>query len=396
MTQPRYMNPIALGLIMVPLAISIAINQFKVTMNMAEIAQSVGMSAADSAWLMSVYTVIGVFMAIPCGIFVAKIGCKKMVLVAGGFAVVGALLGGFATTGTMLLASRAIEGFGFAFIGVAGPSLISTYLAPDKISAVFGFWCIWVPAGNVLAFNIVPRVYAQTQPDFSGIWWVCGALTLLFVLLVKFFIRPPSGVEIRTADSAAQKKKTLTDALRKKNLLLVSTAYGIFNFLLMIILTFVADSAALAGVAPALLTIVASMPMFCAFVTSTAIGSIAGRQKNYKFWFLLTLLAAGVGLVLAFTASIPLIWIGVVLFGVGLGNPGMALSAVGSLVDHDESLIGYGNGIMMTLQNLGSFLGTFLFPLFLNMTAGNYLLSALITVAFTIVGLICAFVAKWD
>ena len=203
-------------------------------------------------------------------------------------------------------------------------------------------------------------------------------------------------MEIRTADSAAQKKKTLTDALRKKNLLLVSTAYGIFNFLLMIILTFAADSAALAGVAPALLTIVASMPMFCAFITSTAIGSIAGRRKNYKFWFLLTLLAAGVGLVLAFTASIPLIWIGVVLFGVGLGNPGMALSAVGSLVEHDESLIGYGNGIMMTLQNLGSFLGTFLFPLFLNMTAGNYLLSALITVAFTIVGLICAFVAKWD
>ena len=72
----------------------------------------------------------------------------------------------------------------------------------------------------------------------------------------------------------------------------------------------------------------------------------------------------------------------------------MALSAVGGLVDYDQSLIGCGSGSRMTFQITGGLLGTCLFPISLNIAGNSYVTTALITPVFTGFVPICVFAVR--
>ena len=61
-------------------AISISLSQLKVVPILGDLSVSMGISIADTSWLMSVFTIAGIVLAIPGGALVSKLGPKKLIL----------------------------------------------------------------------------------------------------------------------------------------------------------------------------------------------------------------------------------------------------------------------------------------------------------------------------
>ena len=76
------------------------------------------MDMASTSMLMSVFTFVGIVLALPAGFLARRIGAKNLMVIAVAVLVVGTVVGAFATSGTMLVASRAIEGVGLVTCGV--------------------------------------------------------------------------------------------------------------------------------------------------------------------------------------------------------------------------------------------------------------------------------------
>ncbi len=387
----KYMNSTVCGITLLLLGGTVSLHQFKVPLNMGDIAALFNISAENATWFMSIFTVIGVFLALPAGSLVAKIGAKNTVMLAGLFAALGSFLGAFSTNGSIMLASRAIEGIGFAMVAVAGPSTIVSTVAPNKVPGAVGIWACWVPLGNIVAYNLTPILY----DNFSGFkvpWIAYAFLSFIMVFLVKVSVKAPQPI---AKNDTAPPRSTLVDLLKKKNFMLAVLAFTCYNYLLMAWITFVPAYAIENDfMSPAVAGFVASIPMFICFVSSPFFGNWAGKI-GFKKISIGTLLVTGLGFILGFLPSTLSIYVAAVCIGIGQGNPGMIYGAASTLVDGEAGLIGLSNGMIIVLQNLGMFLGTATFLSVVAMTGGSFTAAAMIAIPITLVGAVLSAMAKY-
>jgi predicted MFS family arabinose efflux permease len=390
----KYQNAMAVSLLLLITGAAISMHQFKVPTIMDEVAKSVNISSSAAPWLMSLFTITGILFAIPVGGLVQKLKSKSMIILAALCIVTGSLAGSFAPHGSILMASRALEGLGFLFIAVAGPVAISRYCDPAKIGSGMGIWAVWVATGQIIAFNTTP-VFMLVM-DWRGLWMLFAGVTLAMALISYFGLKEPVGIIEQTAQSDEPNSGQIKDVLRNKSLICASFAFTIFNLLLIAVLTFLPGYAVQSG----LMTVqeasfAATIPMIGCLIGSPIMGRLSeafGRKKLY----LISLLASGIGTLLAFTATRPLIYIGVILFGlVGLGAPGLVMGSVSRIVG-DPRQEGTGMGILITFQNLGMFLGTAVFIPILTMVGGSYTAAGVVLLIISFAGAGCAAIAKMN
>lgn len=389
----RYMNATLCGLLLLLLGASVSLHQFKVPMVMGDVAAQVGMSPGSAPWLMSIFTVAGIFLAIPTGGLVAKVGAKRVVLLAGLFAAGGSLLGAFSTNSTLILVSRAIEGIGFVFVAVAGPSAVISTVEPKRIAGAMGIWSCWVALGTIVAFNLTPVLFSSTG-GFQVPWLVYAVVSLLAAFAVKVGIKPPEGLEAPSVGSTPP-HGTLKKLFEKKKFLLVALSFMSYCYIFMAFSTFLPGFAIeKAGMSPGEAGFVVSLPMFLCLISAPICGNLAGKIGCKKI-YIGTLLLIGAGVALSFFPSRALIYVAVTCIGIGLGHPGIMFAAVGDLVDGDSSLIGLANGVIIALQSLGMFLGTATFLNLVTLGGGSFTTAALLTIPITLLGVVLAGIAKF-
>ena len=153
---------------------AIATIQFKVPVVMGDIMANMDMDASSASWLMSIFTFVGIVLALPTGALAKKFGPKTMLLAAAAIIAAGSLLGAFAGNGMVLIVSRAIEGVAFIFVTICGPLAVQKYVAPDKIGSATGIWALWVCLGSVVGGVLTPTLYAAIE---SGLRWRVGSST---------------------------------------------------------------------------------------------------------------------------------------------------------------------------------------------------------------------------
>lgn len=368
----NYMNPIVVGLIMVVLGMVFSLAQFKVIMNMGQIVESVNMAEILVPWLMSIFTIFGIFLSIPSGTLVQKFGSKRVMLTAVAILIVGTAIGSFADNGLVLLISRAIEGIGYSIMIVAGPAMVVTHTQPDKVGISMGIWVCWVSIGQIIAFNLTPALFNMMNNNWHYIWIIYAVISMIAMLIVKFTVTAPISTALTDSHEKAE-TSSLKDVLLKKDLLFVSIGYCGFNCLMLGLLTYMAAAAQqTAGMSASQAAFVASIPMIGCFISGPAFGRIS-LKSGCKKLIILGLAGSSVGYILAFSTSIPLIYVGAVLFGLlGLGIPGMVFSSVAELVGNPK-LIGIGTGVIVTFQALGMFLASTFFPNFVELGGGNFI-----------------------
>ena len=374
-TSKKYGNWALIAVVMLLFGTAIATIQFKVPVVMGDIMANMGMDASSASWLMSIFTFVGIILALPTGALAKRFGPKTMLLAAAAIIAAGSLLGAFAGNGMVLIVSRAIEGVAFIFVTICGPLAVQKYVSPDKIGSATGIWALWVCLGSVVGGVLTPTLYAST--GFAGVWVIYAAAAVVFAIVVAVIVKNP-GEALEGAADAPTEGKVGYGELVKPNILLFFAAFLVFNMTLMAVLSFGPTFLQQQGVDPTLSGFVSTLPMLLAVISSPLFGALSDKLGRCKPLYLAAMLVMGPCTLLLLTQTGPLMWVGAIVMGlVGLGGPVMCLTSYINVLGRPE-LMSIGMGVLMLVQSLGQFLGTWLVPLLLGPDVSSWMLTGIV------------------
>ena len=367
--ERRYGSWMLIAVCLLLFGTAIASTQYKVPVIMSSLMEMFGMDSGSSSWLMSIFTFVGIVLALPTGALAKKIGPKNVLVIAAVVMVIGSLIGAFSSDGMMLIVSRGIEGVAFIFVTICGPLCVQKYVAPDKIGSATGIWALWVCLGSVVGGTLTPSLFSAT--GFVGVWVIYAVCVAIFAVLMFLCVKFPGGAEeeraIAAEEAAAQagQGKASYAELLKPNFLLFLLAFLAFNMVLLAVLSFGPTWMQVQGIDPTMSGFISTLPMLLAVISSPLFGNLIDRFGRCKPLLIIAMLSMGPCAYLMLTGTGAMLWVGAVLMGlVGLGCPVVCLTALNPIVGKPE-LASISMGVLMLVQSLGQFLGTFVSPMLL-------------------------------
>lgn len=179
--------------------------QYKIPPIMLELNDALGLTLAQSGWLMSIMSLLGLILAIPAGFIIMKMGVKWATVLAASIQLIGSLIGTFATGFELMLVSRAFEGVALGLCNVVSFAVVASFFPPEKRgipnSCVTALYTVSV----FMMMNVaVPLSEAFT---WTGIWWFVNALSVVAVLAALFLI-PSKSHEINFDEDESSGKPT--------------------------------------------------------------------------------------------------------------------------------------------------------------------------------------------
>lgn len=356
----RYQNPVLVGIVLLISGISAAMIQYKVPTIMTNLMGLFSMDASTASWLMSIFTLVSIFVALPAGALAQRFGAKRMLIIACGIAIAGSLIGLASDTSPMLIASRAVEGAALTILTTCGPIIVQQNVSPDKVGTSMGIWGIWGCLGSTVAAVLTPTVFGMW--GFDGLWIAFAVVTAVAAVLVLVFIRKPAQMSV-----AVEAQDAVTQPVRKpryrdifsKDMFLFFGAFVVYNICMLAILAFVPTILQMQGFDATLSGIISTAPMLLSIISSPLFGVISDKIGRNKPLLIIAMFVMGPCTFLLYTQTGPLLWVGVIAMGLlGMGGIGQYLSGFTKLLPSPE-LASVGMGVLVTFQGVGQFLGTF-------------------------------------
>ena len=368
----KYQNPVLVGIVLLISGISVAMIQYKVPTIMTNLMGIFLMDAATASWLMSIFTLVSIFVALPAGALAQRFGAKRMLIIACGIAVLGSLVGLASDTSPVLIASRAIEGAALTILTTCGPIIVQQNVSPDKVGTSMGIWGIWGCLGSTVAAVLTPTIFGMW--GFDGLWIAFALVTAIAAVLVLIFIRKPAAapaaneglspdsqgsVPTLPADEALPVEKPRYRDIFSKDMFLFFGAFVVYNICMLAILAFVPTILQMQGFDPTLSGIISAAPMLLSIISSPLFGVISDKIGRNKPLLIIAMFVMGPCTFLLYTQTGPLLWVGVFAMGLlGMGGIGQYLSGFTKLLPSPD-LASVGMGVLVTFQGVGQFLGTF-------------------------------------
>jgi ACS family hexuronate transporter-like MFS transporter len=303
--------------------------------------------------LVSVFGLTALFLALPAGMLVQKLGLKTTGMIALGVVAAGAAFGAISTSFGFLVASRVLEGIGTALIVILAPFAIAMWFPPEKSGMPMGIWSMTAPVGGFIAMTVAPIL--EPNIGWSGVWWATAGFTLVTLAVFWFFIRPAPSAQDADAPPADTDMKAI---FSNKSLWLVGLAMLSF-FLASIPLivyypTFLNTKVGYAMTRAGLMVSIVSL--------TTIPGSPLAGWLSDKFGTRRWIMILGFALLVPLTASVfqlsaGMISIAMILFGlVSSAVPTVIFAAAPEMVA-DPKMAGMGLAVVMLCLNLGMVIG---------------------------------------
>lgn len=213
-------------------AVFCSVTQLKIVPLLGILGQNLMLDMGQVSWLMSVFTVAGIVLAIPAGGLVGKFGPKKVFAAVMVITIIGNIIGVFGLDNYgVLLFSRIFEGCGFAMASIAGIVFCQMWF-PNKNTGLFiGIFVTFAAIASVLTLNVALPI--SQMWGLASVWWltafVSACLTVLFVMFVKEAPAPdpapaPEGAPEGEAGSAAPEPAPAGPPMGKPSLASVITS----------------------------------------------------------------------------------------------------------------------------------------------------------------------------
>lgn len=211
----------------------ISLSQLKIVPILSQINDRFQLSLTASAWLMSVFTLAAVFLALPGGGIVSKIGPKRLIVILMGCLVLGNFLGALAQNYFWLLLSRFIEGIPFSMIIMVGIVLINQWFPDINRGLATGIWGTFSAAGSLIAMNLfAPLVKIG---GLKAPWYFIMILGVILLLLyLRFFEKD---VVPQNSSSATSPIKMLKPIVKSPKIWCLAIAQGAMAFVLYAFIT---------------------------------------------------------------------------------------------------------------------------------------------------------------
>lgn len=204
--------------------ISLALVQNKVAPCMLTLMDAFSIDMATAGWLSSLFSLVGIVMALPASIILNKLGPKKGGIIALVCAIIGSLIGVFTESVAVLMASRIVEGVGVGLIAVIGPSLIAMWFPEAKRGLPMSIWGAYQMGAQAVMFFLGGVL--TTNYGWQGMWWFALAACVVALVFYVLCVKSP-----RPEDSYADVENenvSLAEGMKSKSTWLLSIATMLF------------------------------------------------------------------------------------------------------------------------------------------------------------------------
>lgn len=328
------------------------LNQFKVPPMIQQLSTSLGVTLGEAGWLMSVFSIVAIFMALPAGFIIRRIGIRRAGTLAMLAFIGGSLMGGLAESPGLLLLSRVLEGVGMCLTAIMAPAALSYWFTSAKLGSAMGIWGTWVPLGVVIMFNLAPQIGAESW----RVVWLFGTAYSVFalILFIAAFRLPKNKKEI-VQETPPQ---SLISKIKVRDIWLLALAFAAQNVTQITLNTFMpAFLETEKGMTGAAASFITSLLMLISMASGALGGVWSDRihsRKKFIAWPLLFM--AGL-MILPF--SIPAGWSAPFMLSMGIlvGFIPTCVFAAAPEIMKDPKDAGIGLAVVAFGQNLGMFFG---------------------------------------
>ena len=234
---------------------------------------------------------IGAVLGVAGGMFVDRLGIRRIAVTGGAVMALASLAGGFADSGPTLLAARIVEGFGFATLTLAAPKMLVAATDACVRRFILGIWGTYMPVG--IALSLVIATVLLEPLGWRGLWFLNAGIIVLFLFAFAWAAAPgrwlPPAVSAAAFDGAGVRA-----TLARPGPWLFGASFVIFavqwQALMAWLPTFLIETQARSLAGAALFTAL--------FVLATAAGSVASAwlmQRGVARWLLLGASFTGMG-----------------------------------------------------------------------------------------------------
>lgn len=167
--------------------IALALVQNKVAPCMLVLQEALNIDMATAGWLSSVFSLVGIIIAIPAAVILNKIGPKKGGIIALACAIGGSLIGLAFENTAVLMVSRVIEGMGVGLMSVIGPAVIAMWFPETKRGLPMSIWAVYQMCAQAIMFFLGGVLTVNF--GWQGMWWfglaACVVALLFYIVCVK-------------------------------------------------------------------------------------------------------------------------------------------------------------------------------------------------------------------
>lgn len=416
MIQPKYQNYLVVSLSVLAVGVTMAMVQYKVPTIMIAIMEQYAMSASGGSWLMSIFTLMMAATAIAIGELSVRMSPKRIIVFATCLIVLGSVMGAFAPNGIVLLVSRGIEGIALTAVTTCGPLVIQESVAPGRIGTSMGIWGMWGSLGSAIAAFLTPLVFAFA--GLTSLWLFYCALVVIATVIMCICVRDPfkkgspvapedavnasegasgvaqSGVAPSNAAGLHIGSKPSYRELLTKDVLLFFCGFIAFNICLLAVLSLVPSILQMRGMDVSLSGFVSTLPMIISVASSPFFGMLSDKTGKTKWLLVFCLFFLGPCTFVLYNFEGVVMWVGAVVMGViGMGTTGLMITAFMKVISRPE-LATIGMGVLICVQGIGQFLGTFLVQGLLGPSFENTLLAGSVVMVIGLVGTLCTALCK--
>lgn len=373
-----------------------SLSQFKIVPLLGQLTESLGITYAETSWMMSVFTVAAIVLAIPIGGIVTKVGPKKSYIVVLVIMIVGNVIGAFGIDNYgVLLFSRILEGCAFAIWNVAGIVLIGMWY-PGKNNGLFiGIFMTFVAIASFIALNTaVPISNALGE---TSLWWIVAGLTLVFTALFAIFVKeapkeaePAKDEQQANPQPASAEKPNLLDVFKNGKVMAICVSQLVIGFVLYFFLNnYPSLFTGCYGLDPTTANFYGSLNGLWGIPFCILGGFILDKLGEGNIpKFVIAIYVALAGACLATNLLNPSVFILHTLLTGAL--PGLVLTANNFLVPrcvNRPQNIGYGLAVLSLFYNIGIFIGNPIIMYAVGST-GSWAYASYILTAMAVLGLV--------
>ncbi|WP_354004880.1 MFS transporter [Ramlibacter albus] len=344
------------ALLVISAGVAAALHVGKLPPAVAALQQSLGLSLVDAGFLLSMVQLAGMTTAVVMGAWVDTLGLRRSIVAGLSVLAAASIAGGFAKTPAMLLATRAMEGFGFLMVVLPAPALVRALVPPGRVNTMMGVWGAYMPFATAMA--MLAGAHWIAAYDWQTWWWAIGALSAVMAAAITVFIPPPPPHVVQAR--AAGLGRRLRTTLATRGPWLLALAFACYSFQWLAVVGFLPTIYEHAGIPPGKRGWLTALAAAVNIVGNVAAGRLLHRGLRPVALIRIGYVAMGVAGIVAFATPEPwfaLRFAAVLAFSmVGGLIPGTLFSLALRLAP-DERTVSTTVGWMQQWSALGQFIG---------------------------------------
>lgn len=385
--ESRYSSAIGVGFALFLIATAVTMAQYKIPTIMTDIMAIFQIDAGTASWLMSIFTFVGIVVALPAGFFIKRFGPKTIIVVAAIINIAAQLVGAVAPNVSVLLVTRAFEGVALVFVVASAPLVIQACVDPAKNGTAMGIYMLGGMLGATFGGILTPTLFFSV--GYVGLWVGYAVITVVAGLVFMLYVKMPAVSAVPAVPEGAASPSGDWRVFLKPNTWLFYVPFAVFQMVLLTILSYAPTALQQQGMSATLSGVVSTLPMLLAIVSSIAFGAISDKMGRCKPLCFIGMLVLGPCCFIMLNFYGPIMWIALVIMGLlAMGTPTVFVAAYPTVLGKPE-LMSIGMGVLLLVQSLGQFLGTAVSSALLGPALDQWMTCGVVAMVAAFVGAAC-------